>query len=90
MEKEVKNLKTILNIFQKYLELNKCSIATFELDAYALKVNSGNKFYCNHKWLNSPIPIDKLIEDFMDDLAFERDINLCLGLFVITLTLIYN
>ena len=29
-------------------------------------------------------------EDFMDDLAFERDINLCLGLFVITLTLIYN
>lgn len=29
-------------------------------------------------------------EDFMDDLAFERDINICLGLFVITLTLIYN
>jgi hypothetical protein len=29
-------------------------------------------------------------EDFMDDKAFERDINICLGLFVITLTLIYN
>ena len=29
-------------------------------------------------------------EDFVGDKAFERDINICLGLFVITLTLIYN
>ena len=75
MEKEVKNLKVILNIFQKYLELNKCSIATFELDSYTLQVNSGNKFYCNHKWLNSPIPIDKLIEDFMDDLNGKNELD---------------
>lgn len=75
MEKEIKDIKVILNIFQKYLELNDCSVATFELDSYNLKVISGNKFYCNSNRLNSPIPIDKFIEDFMDTLKGSGELD---------------
>ena len=75
MEKEIKDIKVILNIFQKYLELNKCSIATFDLDAYDLRLSTGDKFYCGNQWLNSPIPIDKFIEDFMDVLKGKDELD---------------
>lgn len=75
MEKELKQLKVVLNIFQKYLELNKCSVASFDLDAYDLKLNTANKFYCNSQWLNSPIPIDRIIEDFMDVLKGSDELD---------------
>lgn len=75
MEKEIKDIKVILNIFQKYLELNRCSVATFDLDAYDLSLSSGDKFYCDSQWLNSPIPIDKFIEDFMDVLKGKDELD---------------
>ena len=75
MEKEIKDIKVILNIFQKYLELNRCSIATFDLDAYDLRLSTGDKFYCGSQWLNSPIPIDKFIEDFMDVLKGKDELD---------------
>ena len=68
MEKEIKDIRVILNIFQKYLELSKCDEAIFELDAYNMRIDGGNRFLCDSAWLNSPVPIDKFIEDFMDAL----------------------
>jgi hypothetical protein len=75
MEKELKQLKVVLNLFQKFLELNKCSVASFELDAYNLKLYSGSKFYCNGQWTNSPVPIDRFIEDFMDTLKGNDELD---------------
>jgi len=75
MEKELKQLKVVLNMFQKFMELNKCSVASFDVDAYNLKLLSGNKFYCNSEWTNSPIPIDKFIEDFMDVLKGSNELD---------------
>ena len=75
MEKEIKDIKVVLNIFQKYLELNRCSVAIFDLDAYDLRLSSGDKFYCDSQWLNSPIPIDKFIEDFMDVLKGKDELD---------------
>lgn len=75
MEKELNQLKVVLNIFQKFLELNKCSKAIFELDSYDLKMQNGNKFLCDYKWTNSPIPIDRIIEDFMDVLHGKQELD---------------
>ena len=75
MKKELNQLKIVLNIFQKYLELSKCNKAIFELDSYDLKIQHGNKFLCDYKWVNSPIPIDKVIEDFMDVLHGKQELD---------------
>jgi len=81
MEKETKALKVVLNIFNTYLEKTGCDMASFEADSYSHRLTYGNKFYCGSKgpsrWvgaphsnpmLNSPIPIDRFIEDFLDAL----------------------
>jgi hypothetical protein len=75
MEKEIKDLKVILNIFHKFLEKNKCEVAVFGVDAYDLKISSGYKFYCGSQYISSPIPLDRYIEDFMDVLKGNDELD---------------
>ncbi len=76
--KEQNELKVVLNIFQKFLELNKCKKVVFDIDGYDLNMQD-DRFLCSgvHRGpehfqvssrISPPIPISRFIENFMEAL----------------------
>lgn len=72
--KEQNELKVVLNIFQKFLELNKCKKVIIDVDGYDLNVRD-ERFMCNGQRVNSPIPIGKFIESFMESIDASGDLD---------------
>jgi hypothetical protein len=78
--KEQNELKVVLNIFQKFLELNKCKKVTFDIDGYDLNMQD-DRFLCSglHRGpgqrLRPPIPISQFIENFMEALDSSGDLE---------------
>ena len=71
--KEQNELKVVLNIFQKFLELNKCKKIMIDVDGYDLNVRD-ERFMCNGQRVNPPIPIGKFIENFMESIDASGDL----------------
>ncbi len=71
--KEQNELKVVLNIFQKFLELNKCPKVIFDIDGYDLNVQD-KRFTCKGQRVNPPIPIGKFMENFMEALDSNGDL----------------
>lgn len=65
--KEENELKIVLNIFQKFLELNKCPKVIFDIDGYNLNIQD-ERFSCRGQRINPPIPISRFIENLMEAL----------------------
>ena len=72
--KEQNELKVVLNIFQKFLELNKCKKVIFDVGGYDLDMQD-ERFTCNGQRVNPPIPIGKFIENFMEALDSSGDLE---------------
>jgi len=72
--KEQNELKVVLNIFQKFLELNKCKKVIIDVDGYDLNV-SDERFMCNGQRVSPPIPIGKFIESFMESIDASADLD---------------
>ena len=83
--KEQNELKVVLNIFQKFLKLNKCKKVTFDIDGYDLNMQD-DRFLCSgvHRGpehfqpgqrLRPPIPISQYIENFMEALDSSGDLE---------------
>jgi len=72
--KEQNELKVILNIFQKFLELNKCPKVIFDIGGYDLDMQD-ERFTCNVQRVVPPIPIGKFIENFMESLDSSGDLE---------------
>ena len=72
--KEQNELKVVLNIFQKFLELNKCKKVIFDIGGYDLDMQD-ERFTCNGQRVNPPIPIGKFIENFMEALDSSGDLE---------------
>jgi len=71
--KEQNELKVVLNIFQKFLELNKCKKVIIDVSGYDLDVPD-ERFMCNGQRVNPPIPIGKFIENFMEAIDSSGDL----------------
>lgn len=71
--KEQNELKVVLNIFQKFLELNKCPKVNFDIGGYDLDMQDV-RFNCNGQMVNPPIPIGKFIENFMEAIDSNGDL----------------
>jgi len=78
-------LKVVLNIFQKFLELNKCKKVVFDIDGYDLNMQD-DRFLCSgvHRGpehfqvgsrISPPIPISQFIENFMEALDSSGDLD---------------
>ena len=72
--KEQNELKVVLNIFQKFLELNKCKKVIIDVDGYDLNVLD-ERFMCNGQRVSPPIPIGKFIESFMESIDASADLD---------------
>ena len=72
--KEQNELKVVLNIFQKFLELNKCKKVIIDVDGYDLNVRD-ERFICNGQRVSPPIPIGKFIESFMESIDASADLD---------------
>ena len=71
--KEQNELKVVLNIFQKFLELNKCKKVIFDIGGYDLDMQD-ERFTCNGQRVNPPIPIGRYIEHFMEAIDSSGDL----------------
>ena len=71
--KEQNELKVVLNIFDKFLELNKCPKVIFDIGGYDLDMQD-SRFTCNGQRVNPPIPIGKFIENFMEAIDSNGDL----------------
>lgn len=82
--KEENELKVVLNIFQKFLELNKCKKVVFDIEGYDLNMQD-DRFLCSgvHRGpehfqvgsrISPPIPISQFIENFMEALDSSDDL----------------
>jgi len=72
--KEQNDLKVILNLFHKFLELNKCPKAIFDVDGYDLNIQD-ERFTCNGQRVVPPIPIGRFIENFMESIDASDDLD---------------
>lgn len=72
--KEQNELKVVLNIFQKFLELNKCKKVIIDVDGYDLNVRD-ERFMCYGQRVSPPIPIGKFIESFMESIDASGDLD---------------
>lgn len=66
--------KVLFNIFNKFLEINKCDTAEMDIEPWSFNLDDGNRFFCRRNSGSSsripfPIPIAREIGEYVENIV---------------------